>query len=70
MVTSQPLSARTLHDNFMQSIDWRIEVLGFTEKNIKEYIQSACEDKPELVENFKSYTFPFIHQLLCSICVL
>ena len=30
-------------------------MLGFTEKNIEEYIQSACGDKPELVEDFKSY---------------
>ena len=66
MVTSRPLATRTLHDNFVQSIDQRIEVLGFTEKNIEEYIQSACGDKPELVEDFKSYLLchPFSSALM------
>ena len=66
MVTSRPLATRTLHDNFVQSIDQHIEVLGFTEKNIEEYIQSACGDKPELVEDFKSYlsSHPFSSALM------
>ena len=43
MVTSRPLATRTLHPNFQQSIDQHIEVLGFTDNNIEEYINSACE---------------------------
>ena len=66
MVTSRPLATRTLHPNFQQSIDQHIEVLGFTEKNIEEYINSACGDKPELVEDFKEYlsSHPFSSSLM------
>ena len=66
MVTSRPLATRTLHPNFQQSIDQHIEVLGFTEKNIEEYINSACGDNPELVEDFKEYlsSHPFSSALM------
>ena len=66
MVTSRPIATRTLHSNFHQSIDQHIEVLGFTDKNIEEYIKSACGDKPELVEDFKSYlsSHPFSSSLM------
>ena len=66
MVTSRPLATRTLHPNFQQSIDQHIEVLGFTDKNIEEYINSACGDNQELVENFKEYlsSHPFSSALM------
>ena len=66
MVTSRPLATRTLHPNFQQSIDQHIEVLGFTDKNIEEYINSACGDNPELVEDFKEYLscHPFSSSLM------
>ena len=66
MVTSRPLATRTLHPKFKQSIDQHIEVLGFTDENIKEYINSACGDKPELVEDFKEYlsSHPFSSSLM------
>ena len=66
MVTSRPLATRTLHPKFKQSIDQHIEVLGFTDKNIEEYINSACGDKPELVEDFKEYlsSHPFSSSLM------
>ena len=66
MVTSRPLATRTLHPNFQQSIDQHIEVLGFTDKNIEEYINSACGDNPELVEDFKEYlsSHPFSSSLM------
>ena len=66
MVTSRPITTRTLHPNFHQSIDQHIEVLGFTDKNIEQYIISACGDKPELVEDFKSYlsSHPFSSSLM------
>ena len=66
MVTSRPLATRTLHPNFQQSIDQHIEVLGFTDKNIEEYINSACGDNPELVEDFKEYlsSHPFSSALM------
>ena len=66
MVTSRPLATRTLHPNFLQSIDQHIEVLGFTDKNIEEYINSACGDNPELVEDFKEYLscHPFSSSLM------
>ena len=66
MVTSRPLATRTLHPKFQRSIDQHIEVLGFTDKNIEEYINSACGDNPELVEDFKDYlsSFPFSSSLM------
>ena len=66
MVTSRPLATRTLHPNFQQSIDQHIEVLGFTDKNIEEYINSACGDNPELVKDFKEYLscHPFSSSLM------
>ena len=66
MVTSRPLATRTLHPNFQQSIDQHIEVLGFTDKNIEEFINSACGDNPELVEDFKDYLscHPFSSSLM------
>ena len=66
MVTSRPLATRTLHPNFLQTIDQHIEVLGFTDKNIEEYINSACGDNPELVEDFKEYLscHPFSSSLM------
>ena len=66
MVTSRPLATRTLDSNFQQSIDQHIEVLGFTKKNIEEFINSAFEDKPELFSDFKSYlsTNPFSYSLM------
>ena len=66
MVTSRPLATRTLDSDFKQSIDQHIEVLGFTDKNIEEYINSACGDNPELVEDFKEYLscHPFSSSLM------
>ena len=66
MVTSRPLATRTLHSEFQESIDQHIEVLGFTDKNIEEYINSACGDNPELVEDFKEYLscHPFSSSLM------
>ena len=66
MVTSRPLATRTLPSEFHQSIDQQIEVLGFKEENIEEYINSACGDKPELVSDFKSYlsSHPFSSSLM------
>ena len=66
MVTSRPLATRTLHPNFLQTIDQHIEVLGFTDKNIEEYINSACGDNPELVQDFKEYLscHPFSSSLM------
>ena len=66
MVTSRPLATRTLHPNFQQSIGQHIEVLGFTDTNIEEYINSACGDNPELVEDFKEYlsSHPFSSALM------
>ena len=66
MVTSRPLATRTLHSEFRESIDQHIEVLGFTDKNIEEYINSVCGDNPELVEDFKEYLscHPFSSSLM------
>ena len=66
MVMSRPLATRELHFNFRQSIDQHIEVLGFTEESIHEYISSACGSKSELLSDFKSYlsSHPFSSSLM------
>ena len=67
MVTSRPIATRTLHSEFLQSIDQHIEVLGFTEENISEYIHSACRNKPDEMESdFKSYlsSHPFSFSIM------
>ena len=66
VVTSRPLATSILPDKFIQSIDQHIEVLGFTEENIAEYIQSVCGDKPELAEHFRMYlsSHPFLSSLM------
>ena len=66
MVTSRPLATRTLHHNFQESINQHVEVLGFTEGDIKAFINSACGDNPELVEDFKEYLscHPFSSSLM------
>ena len=66
MVTSRPLARRTLHPEFQQFIDQHIEVLGFTQKNVEEFIYSACGDKPELLSDFKEYLsyHPFSSSLM------
>ena len=66
VVTSRPLDTRTLDNNFIQSIDQHIEVLGFTEENIDEYIMSTCGYRPKLVEDFKTYlsSHPFSSSLM------
>ena len=66
LVTSRPLATRTIHPDFQQSIDQHIEVLGFTEGDIKAFINSACGDNPELVEDFKEYLscHPFSSSLM------
>ena len=66
MVTSRPLATQKLLSEFQQSIDQHIEVLGFTKKNIEEFINSACGDKPELLSDFKEYLsyHPFSSSLM------
>ena len=66
MVTSRPLATRTLHPDFLNSIEQHIEVLGFTEGDIKAFINSACGDNPELVEDFQEYLscHPFSSSLM------
>ena len=66
MVMSRPIATRELHFEFRQSIDQHIEVLGFTEDNIQEYISSACGSKSELLSDFKSYlsSHPFSSSLM------
>lgn len=66
LVTSRPLASQTLHLNFLQSIDQHIEVLGYTERNIEEYIDSVCENEQTLLSDFKSYlsSHPFSNSLM------
>ena len=66
MVMSRPIATQELHYKFQRSIDQHIEVLGFTEDNIQEYISSACGSNSELFSDFKSYlsSHPFPSSLM------
>ena len=69
MVTSRSHATGTLHDDFLQSVDQHIQLLGFQEENLEEYVKSACGgDKPKLFEDFKLYlsSYPFLSSLMLS----
>lgn len=75
LVTSRPISTNSLPPQFSEHIDQHVEIVGFTAKDIQEYVSSACEDQmPELVKDLQLYMkeHPFVastmyNPLHCSI---
>ena len=66
LILSRPIATRTLPMQFYSHVDQHIEILGFTEKNIDCFIDSACKDDLELAATFKAYlsSHPFIYSLM------
>ena len=67
LVSSRPLAATTLPHQFKNSLDQHVEILGFSEQDIKAYLTSAlCQDNPDMLKDLKSYIFtqPFISSVL------
>ncbi len=66
LLTSRPSASAPLHD--LPSVDRLVEVVGFSEENIKQYIESEFEQFPEkassLVEQLENN--PII-QSVCSV---
>ena len=55
MVTSRPVASKQLPSAFLYAVDQHIEILGFTDVDIEEYLESACQSKPDLLRDFKLY---------------
>ena len=61
IITSRPTASAHLH----RSADRRVEILGFTDEDRKQYIQCALHDSPEEIEKVTAYLKenPFINTL-------
>ena len=55
LVTTRPVAIDQLPCHFVSSVDQHVEILGFTDKEIDVYVQSACRDQSDLLKNFRSY---------------
>ena len=55
VVTTRPTATYNLPPQFMQRLQQYIKIAGFTKADIQSYITSACEDDPQLLEDFRSY---------------
>ena len=66
MVSSRPLATKTLPNQFKDNLDQHVEIVGFNKHNIEDYLDSVCENRPELLIDLKSYisTQPFISSVL------
>ena len=76
LVTSRPISTQLLGDEFIQSIDQHIEILGFGKQDINNYMLVALENNPALLEAFKFYlsSHPFAESAMyiplhCSLII-
>jgi len=61
IITSRPTASACLH----RGADRRVEILGFTDEDRKQYIQCALHDSPEEIEKVTAYLKenPFINTL-------
>ena len=55
VVTTRPTATFNLPSQFMQRLQQYIKIAGFTKADIQSFITSACEDDPQLLEDFRSY---------------
>ncbi len=53
LLTSRPSASAPLHD--LPSVDRLVEVVGFNEENIKQYIESEFEQFPEKLRTTQSF---------------
>ena len=66
MVTSRPLASDSLCPEFRESVDQRIEVLGFIDEDIKSYVEKACQKQPQILPDLLSYiaSNPFVSSVM------
>ena len=55
IVTSRPVATATLPDAFKDHTQQRIEVVGFTKRDIDKYIKCKFSDNSDLLRSFKEY---------------
>ena len=51
MITSRPTASSSLHE----SVDCRVEIIGFTEEGRLEYIQTALQNHNEQIKALQYY---------------
>ena len=66
MVTSRPLASDSLSSEFRKSVDQHVEVVGFKDNDIKAYVEIACQKRPKILPDFKSYieSNPFVSSIM------
>ena len=66
MVTSRPLASVSLCPEFRESVDQHIEVLGFSDEDIKSYVETACHKQPQVLADLLSYisSNPFVSSVM------
>ena len=66
VVTSRPIAMKRLPNQFVQTLDKHIEIVGFNETDIHTYITLACKDNIELSKSLRLYisSQPFILSIM------
>ena len=62
VVTNRPIATKSLPNQFIQTLDQHIVIVGFNETNIQTYITLACKDNIQMLEAIRFYVSsrPFI----------
>ena len=66
IVTSRPLATKILPDEFQTNLHEHIEVVGFSDNDIDEYVKYKFCDTPDMLKDFQSYisSHPFIYKAM------
>ena len=66
MITSRPLASDSLCSEFRKGIGQHIEVVGFNDDDIQAYVERACQKRPKILPDFKSYieSNPFVYSIM------
>ena len=66
VVTSRPSATHTLPQEFRCHLDDRIELVGFSDREMIEYINCKFADNAELLNDFQSYisSHPFVYKAM------
>ena len=66
LVTSRPLATQQLPIEFGEQLHEHIEVVGFSDNDINEYVKCKFCDTPDMLKDFQSYisSHPFIYKAM------
>ena len=66
IVTSRPLATKILPEEFQTNLHEHIEVVGFSDNDIDEYVKCKFCDTPDMLIDFQSYisSHPFIYKAM------